>query len=108
MADRWEADDLVVIIPTRDRWAILDRTLAGLRSQSVTGFHTLVVVDGGDAAPPQLDRAEVLVKKHGGPGAARNAGVAATTSPLILFLGDDMVPTHRLVEHHLAAHRSQP
>ena len=29
MADRWEADDLVVIIPTRDRWAILDRTPAG-------------------------------------------------------------------------------
>lgn len=101
--------DLTVVVPTRDRWpGVLARTLAALRDQSVSGFETIVVVDGTDQRlPPDLP-ARVVVKDHGGPGAARNAGAQAATRSLLLFLGDDMVPTPELVARHLAAHAAHP
>jgi GT2 family glycosyltransferase/2-polyprenyl-3-methyl-5-hydroxy-6-metoxy-1,4-benzoquinol methylase len=100
--------DLAIVIPTRDRWHILSQTLAGLAAQSVQGFETVIVVDGEDQDVPDLGSARVVVKPHGGPGAARNAGVAATDRPLVLFLGDDMIPTPRVVELHLEAHNREP
>jgi glycosyl transferase family 2/methyltransferase family protein len=100
--------DLTVVIPTRERWPILRRTLAALGDQSVTGFDVIVVVDGTDQRVPDLAPARVVVKEHGGPGAARNAGVAATDRKLVLFLGDDMVPVRQLVERHLDRHNADP
>jgi GT2 family glycosyltransferase/SAM-dependent methyltransferase len=99
--------DLAVVIPTRNRWGILRRTLNALKRQTVHGFQTIVVVDGTDETPPPLD-AEVIVQEHAGPGAARNRGVAATEKPLVLFLGDDMIPSPDLVARHLAAHTRHP
>ena len=66
----FKPDDLAVVIPTRDRWAILERTLDGLASQSVHGFDVVVVVDGQDQDPPALGGARVVVKQRAGPGAA--------------------------------------
>jgi GT2 family glycosyltransferase len=100
-----EPRDLAIIIPTRDRWDILSRTLEALRAQTALGFETVVVIDGADQQPPELDGCRVVVKKRGGPGAARNAGVDATDRPLVMFLGDDMVPAVNLVAEHLDAHR---
>lgn len=100
--------ELAVVIPTLGRWEVLARTLEGLSKQTVTGFETLVVVDGpGDEPPglPALRGLRVLRTPHGGPGAARNAGVAATTRRLVLFLGDDMIPVPELVGRHLETHR---
>ena len=99
----FEPSDLTVIIPTRNRWDILRRTLQGLQQQSVQGFETIVVVDGRDQDPPPLD-ARVIVKEHAGPGAARNTGAHASERELVLLLGDDMVPTEHLVARHLARH----
>lgn len=101
------AADLTVIIPTRDRWDILALTLQGLRGQTVTGFETVVVVDGEDQRIPDIG-ATVLTIPKGGPGAARNAGVARAGTRLILFLGDDTIPDPELVERHLDRHRSEP
>jgi len=100
--------DVAVVIPTRERWDVLARTLDGLRRQSIGGFEVIVVVDGTDQRPPAVDDVRVIVKEHGGPGAARNAGARVTERPLVLFLGDDMVPTAQLVELHLSAHRRHP
>ena len=100
------ARDLTVVIPTRDRWSILARTLAELSRQSVSGFDVVVVVDGLDQFPPDLGAARVVQVEHGGPGAARNAGAREATTPLVLFLGDDMIPRPDLVERHLARHSS--
>lgn len=97
--------DLSVVIPTRDRWPILRETLDGLARQTVTGFEVVVVVDGTDQQPPALPGARVVTKEHGGPGAARNAGVAASDRPLLLLLGDDMVPSPELVVRHLELHQ---
>ena len=105
---RFTVRDLAVVIPTRDRWEILGYTLEGLRGQSVEGFETVVVVDGIDQTVPELPGVTLVVKPQGGPGAARNAGVAATTRPLVLFLGDDTIPARDVVERHLDRHNNEP
>jgi GT2 family glycosyltransferase len=102
------AADVTVIIPTRNRWDILRRTLDALAQQTVQGFDVIVVVDGTDQQPPELAPARVVEKEHGGPGAARNFGVAHTDRPLVLFLGDDMIPDQQLIERHVVRHQQQP
>lgn len=102
------ASDLAVVIPTRDRWPILRRTLDALAAQTVSGFEVVVVVDGKDCDPPPLPGVRVIVADKGGPGHARNAGVATVERPLVLFLGDDIIPTPALVARHLEAHGAHP
>lgn len=112
-------EDLAVVVPTRDRWPILARTLGALGGQTAAGFEAVVVADGADQSPPAQPelarlaapgaaRLRLLQVAHGGPGAARNAGAAATGRPLVLFLGDDMLPDPSLVERHLEAQRRHP
>jgi GT2 family glycosyltransferase/SAM-dependent methyltransferase len=108
VATGFTATDVAVVIPTRDRWSILARTLEGLRRQSAQGFETIVVVDGTDQAIPDLGAATVVIKEQGGPGAARNAGARATDRPIVLFLGDDMVPAPDLVARHVDRHNASP
>jgi SAM-dependent methyltransferase len=50
----------------------------------------------------------VLHQERGGPGVARNRAVAATRRPLVLLLGDDMVPARDLVQRHLERHTAEP
>ncbi len=102
---------LTVVIPSRDRGEILTRTLAGLASQSTSDFEILVVLDGRDQELPGKGRfpgVRFLVQDRAGPGVARNTGAAAAGSPLVLFLGDDMVPDADLVARHLAGHDRYP
>ena len=98
------AGDLAVVIPTRERWRVLQRTLDALDAQSVSGFEVVVVADGDDSGPSELEGARMLRTDKGGPGRARNVGVEATSRPLVLFLGDDIIPTARLIEKHLGGH----
>jgi GT2 family glycosyltransferase len=100
--------DLSVVIPTRERWETLAVTLAALRAQTEQGFETIVVVDGTDQRVPQLPGVTVVQQERAGPGAARNRGVGESGRPLILFIGDDMVPRSELVARHLARHRAEP
>jgi len=100
--------ELAVVIPTRRRWDTLRITLEALRAQSVQGFETIVVADGADQQVPPLPGVRVVQQEHGGPGVARNRGVRESERRLILFLGDDMVPTPGLVARHLERHGDQP
>lgn len=100
--------DVAVVIPTISRNPILARTLAKLSEQTVRDLEIIVVVDGeGHPAPPP-GASRVIVKRHGGAAAARNAGVRATERPLVLFLDDDMLPDGDLVERHLEMHNAHP
>jgi glycosyltransferase involved in cell wall biosynthesis len=102
------AGDLTVVIPTRDRLPILERTLDALAHQTVSGFSVVVVLDGEDQTMPGArDGVRFVQVAQGGPGRARNLGVAETSTPLLLFLGDDMIPTPQLVERHLARHAAE-
>jgi mycofactocin system glycosyltransferase len=86
--------DVTVVIPVRDRQAELARCLAGLAQ-----MPRVIVVDDDSRDPSGIARvasgagARVLRRPvNGGPGAARNTGLAAADTPLVAFLDSDCVP----------------
>jgi GT2 family glycosyltransferase/2-polyprenyl-3-methyl-5-hydroxy-6-metoxy-1,4-benzoquinol methylase len=101
------SEDLVVIIPTCGRPDILSLTLNALMAQIGAG-EVVVMLDGADAEAPRVAGARYERLKQGGPGSARNRGVAISSRPLILFLGDDMVPDRGFVDAHLTRHTQEP
>jgi mycofactocin system glycosyltransferase len=85
--------EVTVVVPVKDR--PLDRLLATLPD----GLGGLVVVDDGSADPAAVaaaaEKAGGTVLRHEtsrGPSAARNAGLAAATTPFVMFLDSDVVP----------------
>lgn len=109
-----EAGSVSVVVPTRDRAASLERLLRELALQSYPPerLEAVVVLDGtGDdsaAVASSLDvpyRVTVRALDRVGVGAARNAGTAAATGDIVVFLDDDVVPRPDCVERHAAAHR---
>lgn len=86
---------VAIVIPTRNRADYLERVLASLACQDADCPHEVCVVDDGssDATPAVVERFGVRLLRHPvnrGLNAARNAGVTATTAPLIAFLDDDV------------------
>jgi mycofactocin system glycosyltransferase len=83
--------ELTVCIPTHNGAQRLPGLLARL-----DGLAVVVVDDGSvDATADVAARAGARVirrKAAGGPAAARNAGLAAATTPFVAFLDDDCVP----------------
>jgi GT2 family glycosyltransferase len=85
-----------VVIPTRNRADYLAVALASLEGQDFDGPHELVVVD--DASDDHSTKTVaarsgaryVRLDPDRGLNAARNAGVAASSAPLIAFLDDDV------------------
>ncbi|HEX8053093.1 MAG TPA: glycosyltransferase, partial [Thermoleophilaceae bacterium] len=99
--------DVTVVIPTRDRWDVLTRTLAALRRQELGGVEAeVVVVDNGSRTPaPELPGARVVVERTPGAAAARNRGIAEARGRIVLFVGDDCLPAdEHLVRGHVEAH----
>ena len=87
-----------VIVPAHDAAATLPRTLAGLAAQEVDGESEVIVVDDGssDATPALAEAAGARVVRHDqplGPGASRNAGVAAARAGALAFTDADCAPT---------------
>jgi GT2 family glycosyltransferase len=98
---------LTVVIPSAGRWDELAQTLDAL-----AGVDVVVVVDGHEHVVPAslTGRSSVrfVTVEHDGPAAARNAGAAVAEGELLLFLGDDTIPSPGLVERHLARHTAEP
>lgn len=101
--------DLTVLIPVRDRPAMLARCLAALGRS-----YQVVVVDDGSRDPAAVAAAAAahgatLVRRpgNGGPAAARNTGLAQVASELVAFLDSDCVPEPGWIEK-LAAHFADP
>jgi len=86
-----DVDQVDVVIPVRDDAASLESLLAQL-----TGLHVSVVDDGSGEPGPIAQCAErfgaalVRLEQNQGPAGARNAGVAATSRPLVWFLDVDV------------------
>jgi GT2 family glycosyltransferase len=91
--------DLAILIPTRNRPAILKRTLEELVAQGFGG-HPLLVYDDASDEPSEIDKvvspwsgARVLHgKTRCGQARGRNELMRATTCPYALFLDDDSWP----------------
>lgn len=84
-----------VVVPSRDRPAMLDRCLASLRNALRVGDELVVV----DSASVHADAVARVAAEHGarlvrcdevGVNRARNAGWTVTTNQLVLFTDDDV------------------
>jgi GT2 family glycosyltransferase len=110
--------DISVVIPTLGGYDVLRRVLDGYDSQDVPAqsFEVVVVADSADPRPSAVadaigSRAYPVRQLTGGrPGASanRNAGLAGSRSPLVLFTDSDTIPTPSLLSEHLAWHRRHP
>jgi glycosyltransferase involved in cell wall biosynthesis len=88
--------EISVVIPTRNRWQLLSRTMRGALDQ-VDVEHEVVVVDDGstDETPERLAELEeprLRVVRHETSRhlpAARNSGIAAAEGTWLAFLDDD-------------------
>jgi Glycosyl transferase family 2 len=85
-----------VVIPTRDRWHRLARTLACVQRQQGVTLQIVVVDDGSADGTAQRARAlgdsRIVVVRHErslGLSGARNAGIRAAAGEWIAFLDDD-------------------
>lgn len=91
-------DCFAVVICTRNRPGILQRTLDALDAQEDRDFD-VVVVDGSDAADPALARRatkgarmQVVGQERRGLSHARNLGWQAAQATWVAYLDDDVVP----------------
>jgi GT2 family glycosyltransferase len=110
--------EISVVIPTLGGYEVLPRVLDGYARQDAPAgsFEVVVVTDSADPRPAAVaaaigSRPYPLRQLTGGrPGASanRNAGVAASRAPLVLFTDDDTIPTEDLVSKHLAWHGRHP
>lgn len=85
-----------VVIPTKDRPALLRRCLrAVLDQESEVAFEVIVVNDAGCSVDCILDgdgRVSLVEGPGRGPAAARNAGIAGALGDVVLFTDDDAIP----------------
>ena len=92
---------LSVVIPTLGRSPALPRTLARLREQrDPPEFEVVVVVDAAGDLPEEAAGARVVLASRPGASAARNAGIREAAAPVVLFLGDDILASPRLLAEH--------
>ena len=99
--------DVTVIIPVRDRSAMLARCLASLGRR-----YPVLVVDDGSADPratAAVAHQAKLVRRaeSGGPGVARNTGLAHVTTEFVAFIDSDCVAPPDWIDR-LAAHFADP
>ncbi len=101
--------EVTVVIPVRDRTALLERCLSALGAE-----RPVVVVDDGSVDPEAI----AAVARHhgarllrrdvsGGPGTARNTGLGHVEGEFVAFLDSDCVPPRGWIDT-LAAHFADP
>ncbi|HWH44506.1 MAG TPA: glycosyltransferase family A protein [Thermoleophilaceae bacterium] len=101
-----------VVVPTADRASYLEVALASIAAQEV-GSHEVVVVDDGsrDSTPSVVERSGARSLRHDparGANAARNAGIAAAASDLIVLVDDDIAAPPGWLRAYLDAAERHP
>lgn len=83
-----------VILPTHNRLRMLQDAIKSVRGQTFTDYELIVVDDGStdgtaDYLTAYKDEIKMIRQPQRGPGAARNAGLAAASGSYIAFLDSD-------------------
>src|SRR5215467_12376425 len=109
---------LSVVIPTKNRAALLAECIERIESQTVSRDQYEVIVIDNDSIDETRIVLEQKTKLHPNlkfgvqekPGAAatRNAGLRLANSDLILFVDDDVQAESSLIEAHIESHRKNP
>ncbi|MFC2055917.1 glycosyltransferase family 2 protein [Chloroflexota bacterium] len=107
-----------IIMPCYNRAYDLKKTLAAYEGQVADEPFEVIAIDDGSSddtysllsayQPNRFTLRVVRQESNQGPAAARNRGMGLAKSPIIMFVGDDIVPDKFLVRAHLAAHRRNP
>lgn len=104
-------ESVATVIPTYGRAPFLKETLAALERQTLPP-HEVVVVDDGSPTPVSLPSHPLPVKvlriDHAGIGRARNAGVRATSAPLVHICDHDDLLEPDFYERIVSAFASRP
>jgi len=109
--------DVSVVIPSYNRSESVVRLVRALATERNSAITTeiIVVLDGSTDDSEQrlrtVTKSEVpnLIvhrQENRGRAAARNAGIAASTGDVLLFLDDDVLPTGPIIRQHLEALRN--
>ena len=101
-----------VIVPTYERRDLVVAHVAALDRQELAPSEVIVVVDGSTDGTGAALRAlrtsfplQVVEQANRGAGEARNAGAAAATGDLLVFLDDDMEAHPGMLAAHARSHR---
>src|SRR5690349_4692767 len=100
--------DIAVIVPAHNARGTLRAALEALLAQRFDRSFELIVVDDCStddtaAIAEELGARVVRTPRQGGPAAARNAGVAATSASLLAFTDADCEPAPDWLRHGVAA-----
>ncbi|SLM29970.1 hypothetical protein MTBBW1_2030060 [Desulfamplus magnetovallimortis] len=110
-------DSVSIIIPTYNRSKLLKKVLKALENQSLehSCFEVIVVDDGSkddtfsmvaDFEKSSSLRIRYFFQENKKQAAARNLAIQHAVMPLLLFIGDDIVPDSDFLESHLKFHAS--
>ena len=89
-----------VVVSVRNRESTITRSLGGVLNQSMDDLRLIVVDNGSEDSTASIveaiddSRVTLVLKENQGPGAARNLGTRAGSSPWIALLDSDDEP-HR-------------
>jgi len=107
-----------VVMPCHNRAYDLLKTLQAYDRQVGDEPFEMIAVDDGSSdetyqvlsayRPQRYSLRVIRMETNRGPAAARNHGMALADAPLILFVGDDILPDAYLLRGHLAEHRRHP
>ena len=90
-----QSPEVTVVIPTRNRWGFLERTLRTVLAQEAVHFEIVVIDDGStDETASRLnalgdDRVRVFLGASAGVAPARNRGIEEARGEWVAFLDDD-------------------
>ena len=101
--------EVSVVIPAYNPGSYLQSTLDSLAAQTFTAWEAVIVDDGSTEDLSWVDDYDARVRRqrqeNAGLSAARNAGISASSAPLVAFLdADDLWMTTKLIgdiEHPL-------
>ena len=104
-----------VVIPTYNRWPILEKCLVALEHQTpsgeIEGYEVVLVDDGSTDGTPDRLRQEadrfphvrLFEQAHGGPAEGRNRGVDQARGDVIVFIDSDLVVVPGFLASHARA-----